>query len=297
VKLAESLELIGKRWNILEKLSEKKYYVSELAEELGKKTPEISKNLKELEKNELVECEQKEGDRRKYYHISDYTKNILTAVTQASQSKSKEKLEEWQINEFLSVLEDEDLSDTLRVKYSKSFQDVCNAHQEEVISHKGAQRLFMKVAVDPFHDKITEALMLSLSALLRGLRKEWSDWALRKLYPIFAKEMEDIEIDERIRVWAIIRVGELAGSGIALSLKDEAEKKFLKIWCSNDTDPQSKLGIEVEQQLVNLASRALFEKVRARAKDQDLKVKAEILLERLTECLLPARARKIDRTD
>jgi len=57
---------------------------------------------------------------------------------------------------------------------------------------------------------------------------------------------------------------------------------------SDDIDPETDLGEEVEQQLVIFASRELFENVKAKAKDQNPKVKAraEILLKRLKEWLL-----------
>lgn len=289
MKLGESLELIGKRWNIFEKLSQKKYYVTELAIELEKKTPEISNNLKQLEKSGLVEHVQKEGERRKYYYISDYANRILSAVKQATQPKPEAKLEKWQINEFLNILEDQNLSDDLRLEYSESFRRICSEHPTEVATHRGAQRLFEKIAADPFHDKIREDLMRSLSAILRGLRKEWSNWVLEKLYPVFVKNMEDKETDQRIRVWALKRVGAITSSGIDPSKKTEAEKKFLKIWFSDDTDPESDLGKEVKQQLVDLISKRLFENVRAKAKHQNpkIKTKAEILLKGLRECLLP----------
>lgn len=289
MELAKTIELIGKRWEILDKLSERKYYVSELAKELGKSPPEISKNLKELRKGGLVGCEQGEGERLKYCYVSDYAKRIFTAIIQVTQSKPKEKFEEWQINEFLSILEDQDLGDDLRLSYSESFRRMCSEHPKEIISHEGAQRLFEKIAADPFHDKIRKDLMRSLSAILRGLRKEWSNWVIKRLYPIFVKKIEDKEADEEIRVWAIGRVGQLASLGIDLSIKGKAEKQFLEIWFSGDTDPNSELGKQVKQKLVDLASKRLFEKVRTKAKDQNpkIKTKAEILLERLKECLLP----------
>lgn len=71
------------------------------------------------------------------------------------------------------------------------------------------------------------------------------------------------------------------------SLKGEAEKRFFEIWFSNETEPNSELGKEVKQQLVALASKPLFEKVRAKAKEQETKSKAEILLKGLKEWLLP----------
>lgn len=291
MKLGESLELIGKRWNIFEKLSQKKYYVTELAIELEKKPPEISNNLKQLEKSGLVEHEQKEGERRKYYYISDYTSRILSAVKQATQPKPEAKLEKWQINEFLNILEDQNLSDNLRLSYSNSFYHICSEHPIEVITHKEARRLFEKVAADPFHDSAREDLMRSVSAILPHASRDekWSGWVLRELYPVFVESMENEKADQEIRVWATRKVGRIASSSAHLSKTGEVEKKFLEIWFSDDTDPESELGKEVKQQLIDLTSKRLFENVRAKAKHQDPKVKtkAEILLKGLKECLLP----------
>jgi DNA-binding HxlR family transcriptional regulator len=289
MEIAERIELIGKRWKILEKLSKNKYYVSELARKLGKHTPQISENLKQLEKGGLVECAQKEGEKLRYCCASDYAKKIIEAVTEITQPQPIEGLKKWQVNEFVDVLEDQELSYDLKQSYSESFRRICSEHKKEVISNERARDLFKKIAIDPFQDKIFEDLMRSLSALLRGLRKEWSNWVLEDLYPIFVENMEKKKKNEKTRLWAIKKVGQIASSGINSFIKVEARNKFFEIWFSNDTDPVSAFGKEVEQQLANLASEEMFKIVRAKAKDQDQKVKdkAEILLERLKECLLP----------
>ncbi len=290
MNIAESVELIGRRWKIFEKLSKKEYYVSELAKELNKSPPEISKNLKELENVGLVECEQKEGQKLKYCHISDYANKILTAVNQVNQLKPKKSLDDWQINEFLNILEDQNLSNDVRLFYSDSFQCICIEYPTEVIKHKGAQGLFEKVATAPFHDKVREDLMSSLSTILCGLHpKEGTNWVLKKLYPIFVRNMEDKKVNQKIRVWATRQIGKIARSSIDLPKKIEAEKKFLEIWYDDNTDPKSDIGKEMKKQLVALASRRLFKNVMSKAKDKnpDDKAKAEILLKSLNKCLLP----------
>ena len=106
--------------------------------------------------------------------------------------------------------------------------------------------------------------------------------------------MEDECVDERIRVWSMRGVGKLASLGIDLSIKGQAKEKFLEIWFLDRTDPESALGEEVEQQLVNLASRdpssarALIKTVRVKAEDRNptVKARAEVLLERLKGYLL-----------
>lgn len=137
---------------------------------------------------------------------------------------------------------------------------------------------------DPSHDKVIEDLRRSVSAILpHALHHEkWRNWVLQKLHPVFVENMENS--NEETRVWAIKKVGQTAS--IEPSVKAEAEKKFLEIWFSSDTDPNSDLGKAVREQLIGLASKGLFENVRAKAKNQENKAKAEILLEELRVCLL-----------
>ena len=70
-------------------------------------------------------------------------------------------------------------------------------------------------------------------------------------------------------------------------LRHRAEKTLLEIWFSEDAGKNSKLEDELRQQLACLCSKHLFEAVRAKARDPELKDKAEILLQALGECLLP----------
>lgn len=74
MSIGELVELVGRRWNILQKLRLRRYYVSELAKDLGKTLPEVSKNLKNLEKNGLLQSVQGEG-RLKYYYERPRQKN------------------------------------------------------------------------------------------------------------------------------------------------------------------------------------------------------------------------------
>jgi len=292
--LAGTIALMGKRWSIIEKLSKRKYYVSELAREFKKSAPEISINLKELERNGLLEFEQKEGERRKYYYLSDYANRIFRAVTQVTQVKPKERFEGWQMNEFLSILEDQDLSDDLRLVYSESFYRICREYPM-VISHKKVRDLFERVAKDPFRDKVRKSLMRSISAILPHAlqNKKWTDWVLTRLYPIFHENMDNE--DERIRVWGIGKIGRIASFDIE-PLKHKAKEEFLHIWFSNDTDPDSELGRELKRQLMDLSSKQLFEDVRAKTKNKNkrIKAKAETLLDGLKECLMPESARKVE---
>lgn len=288
LRLANTVRLIGKRWNILKKLSKEKQYVNGLAKELEKSPSEICKFLKELEKNGLVESEQEPGRRIKYYYISNYAKKICTAITKVDQPKPKGSLKKWQIDQLLNIIEDEDLSNNLRLSFSETFRRICKEHYAEVANHERARRLFEKVATDPFHDKVSEDLMKSISAILpHALSSEKSrNWVLRSLYPVFVKEMRNE--DEKIKVWAMDKVGSIAGLCGKPTLKKEVVGKFFKIWFSEETRQDNEIGKEVKGHLLGLASEELFEQVRSKAKDQNIgvKAKAEILLEELKGRLL-----------
>jgi DNA-binding MarR family transcriptional regulator len=290
MKNAEAIRLLGKRLDILEKLRERKFYGSELAKEIGKQKPEISKHLRELEDNGLVEHEQKKGERRKYYCVTEYARKILEAINEVTQpiELRPKKIEEWQINEFLNVLEDADLSDDVRLSYSNAFHSVCTEQPTEIINHEGVQRLFEKVADDPFHDKVTGDLARSVSTTLRHALKDEkeSKWVTARLYPILIKNVGSK--NEENRKWTIRQLGKIAGLSRGL-VKREVVKRFLQIWFSDDIEPNSESGGEVKLQLVDFASKELFENVKARAKDPNTKVKekAEILFKELTQFLKP----------
>jgi DNA-binding transcriptional regulator GbsR (MarR family) len=290
MKNAKAIELLGKRSDIFDKLLQKKFYVSELAKELGKHKPEISKHLRELKDNGLVEHKQKKGERLKYYHVNEYAKKILEAINQVTQpiELGPKKIEEWQINEFLNVLEDADLSDDVRLSYSNAFHSVCTEQPTEIIDHERVQRLFEKVADDPFHDKFTGDLTRSVSTTLRhALQDEkGSKWVTTRLYPILIKNVGNK--NEENRTWTIRQLGKIASLSREL-VKKEVIEKFLQIWFSDDTEPNSKSGKEVKQQLADFASKELFKNVKAKAKDPNTKVKekAEILFKELTQFLKP----------
>lgn len=282
------VELVGRRWNILEKLRQRKYYVGELAKELGKTLPEISKNLNELEESGLLRCEQGEG-RRKYCYTSDLANRILGVSIEAIQSKPKEKLEEWKISELLDILEDQSLSERLRLSYANMFHTISSEHPEAVLIHENIQELFEKAVTEPNGDEVRQELIKSMNTILpHALKNEnWRYWVLEKLYPLLVKNAEDRQASEEIRSRAMSKIVQIASLCEGTTLRHQANKMLLEIWFSDDTDKNSKLGEEVRQELACLCSRPLFADVKAKAKDPKLKDKAEILLETLKMCLLP----------
>ena len=69
-------ELIGRNWNILDKLYEKRRFVHELAEELDKTDAAVSASLKDLREGRLVDFEKGEGRLRIRVSSGRPTKSI-----------------------------------------------------------------------------------------------------------------------------------------------------------------------------------------------------------------------------
>lgn len=175
------------------------------------------------------------------------------------------------------------------LSYSETFLRVCSEYPDLVLTHERSRRLLKRVADDPGHDKVSEDLMRSISAVIpyTSNSEEAKKWVLKSLYLAFIKHIETG--DEKSRVWGIKRVGNMARLNLKPSLKAEVVGKFLKTWFSDDTCSESEIGKELQQQLLSLASGSLIDEVRIKAKDTDtnVKAKAEILLEKLKEYLSP----------
>jgi DNA-binding MarR family transcriptional regulator len=90
------VEASGRNWSILETLykvekigeQERFCYVSGLAKKVGKAKSETSDRLRELKAAGLVELEQREGERRKYYRVSSKGKGIIEAIIAVTEEKS-----------------------------------------------------------------------------------------------------------------------------------------------------------------------------------------------------------------
>jgi len=290
-EIGELVKLIGKRWDILAKLLEmKKSYMSELSKELKKSIQQLHFELKELEKKGLVKSEQDKKERRKYYRITDYSDRILTAIDQAFWMMPREKLEEWHIDMLLDVLQDRDRTDTLRLSYSESFHRICLQYPIEVISYQQAREFLERILTEKSTDKVEWDLKKrSLSAILSHVsrHKEWCEWVMKEVYPALLEYVEDEE--EESRIWAIQMMGRIATNITDSSIKDGIVEKLLEIWFSRGVDPSSKFGNELFCLLLSLSSRKLFKKVMVMAKTEENRKKAEMLLERLKDNLLPCR--------
>jgi hypothetical protein len=91
--------------------------------------------------------------------VTDVAQRILGALDEATQSKPKKKLENWKINEFVDILEDQNLSESLRLHYSNMLHSICTEHPEVVIANERMRELLWKTLAEPASDKVEQDLM------------------------------------------------------------------------------------------------------------------------------------------
>jgi hypothetical protein len=227
------------------------------------------------------------GGRRKYYSLTDVAERILRALDEATQSRPKERLENWKIDELVDIIEDQTVGENLRLSYSNTLHHVCSEQPEMVVGHERIQGLLWKAFAEP-SDKVAEGLIKSIDAILPFAMKDekWTLW-VQKIYPDLLRSATDGRTSEATRLGAIRKMAQIARLSQDSPLEQKAEEALLEIWFSEDTDKDSKLGQKVREELEVFGSRRLFAHIRDRAKDPKLKDKAELLLTALSVCLLP----------
>lgn len=81
---SERAKLIGRSWDILEKLYDREYYVHELAEALGRSDAGVSPYLNALREKGLIDFEEGAG-RRRYYRLKVGCREIVEAIMGAQE--------------------------------------------------------------------------------------------------------------------------------------------------------------------------------------------------------------------
>ncbi len=93
--LSQVAKLVGRRWDILEKLYNRNYTATELKKDMGKKTLSwVSSQLKELRKAKLVDFEKGTDKRSKRYSLTNRGKRICAIYFQESQPISKRVIDD-----------------------------------------------------------------------------------------------------------------------------------------------------------------------------------------------------------
>jgi len=137
----ELVRIVYRRYRILKDLHpDREYSLTDLVETTGMDKGNLSKYIHKLEKDwKLVKTREEESERGrpfKYIRLTESAKRIVASVIDAAQPKPKTKLEEWQVNELLDILEDSNLSEDLRLSYADTFHKLCRDYLDDVIKRE-----------------------------------------------------------------------------------------------------------------------------------------------------------------
>jgi DNA-binding MarR family transcriptional regulator len=287
VEEQELVALIGRRWNILSKLSKRKYYVGDLASELDRSAPQISYELSKLKQAGLLESEENgEKNRRKYYFLSNYGERVVKSIFEAVDAKPSSEFEDWKISEFLEVLGDQNMSEQLRESYAQSFNRLCREYPEIIFRNEKAVRILEDTARNPVEDKVSSELKKSVKTILRKAHyiDEGKEWASETIYPILKKNLKSE--NEKTFEWTIGLLSEFAIS-LDRQIRREIEEYFVDMWFSEGLDLESNICGVIKQGIMTLFSKDLLKTIKKRMRNPREKMKSEILLEDWKAYMLP----------
>jgi DNA-binding MarR family transcriptional regulator len=303
LELDELVELVGRNWDILEKLRQKEHYVTELATELEKAKPQVSSSLKTLADAELVRSEQKEGDRRKYFTITARCEKLIRAIAEATAPEEKHeelKVDFQAIDMCLDFVMDGDLSEDVRSRFATLlFNSIRDAPVLILAEHRGAKQLFEKIAADPPSgeaetDKcLRDAFSTSIGQLVSD--QSTSSWVLTTLYPKIKKVMVKKGLPPHLQVWTISVMKSIGRLSPDPEVRDEVRKKFLSMYYDKtlklEDEGTRRLGLAVLETHYDDSGPAREKFLRdlkeaAKSSDEARRRKAEWLLKEMGERLL-----------
>jgi DNA-binding MarR family transcriptional regulator len=293
-----AVTLVGKRWEVLERLSERRHYVSELASELGRKVPEASVQLQELLDAGLVAFEQYEGDRRKYYHLSDRGSRIYGALVEAASVRDERPgFEDWRGEEILGIVLDEGLPESLRISYCEEFVKICRDYPSWIVENEGARSLFERIASEPptDRDRVLRELRKGFGAVLIHLveRKERMDWVWGEIYPSLLRHVErNMGSRGETLSWALRVIGDLAGAA-GEEQRGRIRTDLLELYFNDRARGDGEASRMMIQVLKGLFSRSMLAEAKSRAKEESpsVRLKGVKLLQGLRDCMTPEKLR------
>lgn len=294
----DTVNLVGKRWDIIEKLSERSYYVSELASELGRKVPQASVYLQELLDGGIVAFEQRGGDRRKYYSLSDKGFRIYRALVEAtSMGDEGPGFEDWMVEEILGIVFDEGYPSSLRISYCEEFVKVCRNYPSRIVENEGVRSLLERIASEPPTDRdmVLRDLRKGFSAVLAYLAemKEKEDWVWGVIYPSLLGHVR-MNVSSRVETlsWALSAIGDLARAA-GEEQRGRIRADLLGLYFDDRARGDGEASRIMVQVLKGLFSRSMLAEAKTRAKEESpsVRLKAVKLLQELRDRMTPEKTR------
>lgn len=183
--------------------------MTELAGELGRSVPDVSDSLKEMSEAELVISKQQEGDRRKYYALTDRSRRIVDLLIQELERPLEKaalpKAEAWRIDACLKALDSSIDSEDIRLRLASAFLELCRSYR--VWENPDVMKTFKRTIEKPekFQDKVGERFRSGLKQALHHMMEDadmlpqvMKDW-----YERILKNARDAGLDDELRAFFI----------------------------------------------------------------------------------------------
>jgi len=202
-------EVVGRRWSLLEQLSEKEEYVSGLAKKINKKAPDVSGYLKELEEYDIVKHKEQaspEKGMRKYYSLTDKGKTIVEFFRHHESPKvsSPAEVDRWKVEWCLRALDPTISNEEIRYKLAYAFFELC---ESKVWEHKKVLEIFLRIVKKPedFNDKVGERFRTGFTRALRWMVEDekMSTWVLKNLFNLVVISAQDKNLNDELRAFFI----------------------------------------------------------------------------------------------
>jgi len=202
-KAVSPMFALGRRWDTVLKLGERRWYISELADELKKTKTEALKYLKELENAGFAKSE-REG-RRKYFSLTDKGRRIFDFFMELERPTEKLRprdIDRSEVERYLIALDTKKLSnENIRYKLALGFSQLCGQGYR-VWKHSDVSEIFKKMVEKPemFEGQVGGRFRVALEEALRYMMEDNQlPWVMEHLYEGIDKGIRNSGLDDGSR--------------------------------------------------------------------------------------------------
>jgi len=198
--------VLGRRWDTLLKLGERRWYISELADELKKTKTEELKHLDELEKAGFAKSER--DGRRKYYSLTDKGRRIFEFFMELERQPEGPRLRDInrsEVERCLIALDSEKLrNENIRSKLAIRFSHLCGQGYR-VWKHGRVLEIFKKMVEKPemFEGQVGGRFRIAFEDALRYMMEDNQlPLVMEQLYEGIEKSIRNPNLDDGSRSFA-----------------------------------------------------------------------------------------------
>jgi len=292
-------KIVGRHYLLFKVLyPDLKFNLLELATKIRKDPGNLSKLIKNLEKNEVVETEEVGRDRGrpfKYIKLSSKVAQIISSFIDAAKPVAEPKYSPSTIDICLDVIEDDTLDEEVRMPFAESLDRIFTNMPVKLLNdHERLRETLEDVVRDPpangqIEERKRSMIKMAIPRLI--MNESTNEWTLNHVYPNALKILQDENRSEDIVSWAISMLEDIA---LRCPDQEKAIKMKLREMYFNETIKQdNRVAERLKDSILEIycreaaSARELANYLRERAKSQKKteKEKAILLLRKIVNYL------------